>query len=54
MHARDNQKVAIYLWKPPHNRYQYWVKSARIPSFFGSYFPAFGLNTETYGVFFCI
>ena len=29
------------------------VKSVRIRSFPGPYFPAFGLNTERYGVFLC-
>ena len=30
------------------------MKSARIQSFSGPYFPAFGLNTERYGVSLCI
>ena len=29
---------------------QYCVKNVRIRSFSGVHFPAFGLNTETYGV----
>ena len=29
----------------------YYVKSAKIRSFSGPYFPAFGLNTERYSVF---
>ena len=28
----------------------HWVKSVQIRSFSGPYFPAFGLNTERYGV----
>ena len=33
------------IWIPTH-----CVKSVRIRSFFGSYFPAFGMKTERYGV----
>ena len=33
---------------------EHCVKSARIRSFSGLYFPAFGLNTERYGVFLLI
>ena len=29
---------------------QHWIKSVRIRSYFGPHFPAFGLNTERYGV----
>ena len=32
----------------------HWVKSVRIRSFSDPYFPAFGLNTERYGVSLCI
>ena len=35
-------------------QYIHCVKSVRIRSFSGSYFPAFGLNTERYGVSLCI
>ena len=30
------------------------VKNVRIRSFFGTYFPALELNTESYGVYLCI
>ena len=30
--------------------FKHCVKSVRIRSYFGPYFPAFGLNTERYGV----
>ena len=32
------------------NEIYYWMKSVRIRSFSGPHFPAFGLNTERYGV----
>ena len=32
----------------------HWVKSVRIRSFSDPHFPAFGLNTERYGVSICI
>ena len=35
-------------------RPEHCVKSVRIRSFSGPYFPAFGLNTERYQVFLCI
>ena len=35
------------------NKFDY-VKSVRIRSYSGPYFPAFGLNTESYGVSLCI
>ena len=35
-------------------RLKHYVKSVRIRSFPGPYFPAFGLNTERYGVSFRI
>ena len=31
--------------------YSHCVKTVRIRSYSGSYFPAFGLNTERYGVY---
>ena len=31
--------------------YSHCVKSVRIRSYSGPYFPAFGLNTERYGVY---
>ena len=37
--------VSLYLWEILH-----CVKSVRIRSHSGSYFPAFGLNTESYSV----
>ena len=36
------QKLNMHDWK--------CVKSVRIQSFYGPYFPAFGLNTDTYSV----
>ena len=35
-------------------RNAYWVKNARIRSYSGPYFPAFGRNKERYGVSFRI
>ena len=53
----DNNRVFSIVFFPLHNSTTiivHWVKSIRIRSFSGSYFPAFGLNTERYGVSLCI
>ena len=41
----------LKLWKNyPKDRHDHCLKSVRIRSYSGQYFPAFGLNTDRYGV----
>ena len=42
------------MWEKSNTSHFHCVKSVRIRSFSGPYFPAFGLNTERYGVSFSI
>ena len=44
-HKRIYKQICTYL---------HYVKSVRIRSFSGPYFPAFGLNMDSYGVSLCI
>ena len=45
----------LFLQKPLSQMFDWhYVKSVRIRSYSGPYFPAFALNTERYGVSLCI
>ena len=48
----NNNNPSVIVIMPPYHHH--WVKSVRIRSFTGPYFPAFGLNTERFGVSLCI
>ena len=48
----NNSNPSVIVIMPPYHHH--WVKSVRIRSFTCPYFPAFGLNTERFGVSLCI
>ena len=52
--TKRHLKIRICVKITDNKKYLHYVKNVHIRSFFGSYFPTFGLNTKRYGVSFRI
>ena len=46
----QTQDTVLFAKRNTNRKHKYCVKSVRVWSYSGPYFPAFGLNTERYGV----